>query len=484
MELVQRYDVARFDSRPTLTSQGFLRAPASLTRVGVLNYRRADGTVRRELRRPEQVFDPKSLATLAGAPLTNLHVAMVNPENVTQVRKGHVGDDIRQDGEFVHGTVTVEDAEMIRQVQTGRRGELSPGYKCGIDWTPGEYNGERYDCEQLGIVYNHVACGPTGFGRSGDDVRMRLDSKGGGRARTGCDGSRFDGSALGSFLRDRLSMESLTMEDAASRARLDEFMLESILDGFVQPTDDQLLRLGELVGVDPAMLRELIPTFDREGKQIERRDGTSPSINDEVKIMKLEIRIDGVAYPTEVPDALAPNFQAAIGKLQTTLKETGDKQAELQTRCDAAEGKVEQLEKDLKDAQDPKLVEEKVQAMAVLRTDSAKHLGDDFDYAGKTEREIKCAVITAHNKEARFDGKSDGYVDGMYEVVVAKDAPESDEDSTGGTTGARGVMPTTQRQDAKDGKEKAGTRDKPDAAGARQRMLDRNRDAYKGTQSN
>ena len=37
-----------------------------LTRVGIFEYRRPDGSIRRELRLPEEVFAPESLASYKG----------------------------------------------------------------------------------------------------------------------------------------------------------------------------------------------------------------------------------------------------------------------------------------------------------------------------------------------------------------------------------------------------------------------------------
>ena len=54
------------------TAEGFLIARAPLTSVGVFTYRNADGTPRRELRLPEEVFSEESLATLKLKPLTLL----------------------------------------------------------------------------------------------------------------------------------------------------------------------------------------------------------------------------------------------------------------------------------------------------------------------------------------------------------------------------------------------------------------------------
>jgi hypothetical protein len=173
---VTRYDVAELGSIET-TPQGFIRAPAYLTRAGVLDYRRADGTVVRELRPPSEVFAPASLATLSAAPLTDLHPSeMVSPANVRKLAIGHVSDDVRQDGQHVAANVTVQDAAAIAAVEAGQRRELSCGYTCDLDETPGTYNGQPYDAVQKRIRYNHVGIGPKNWGRAGTSVALRIDA--------------------------------------------------------------------------------------------------------------------------------------------------------------------------------------------------------------------------------------------------------------------------------------------------------------------
>src|SRR5262252_7976168 len=104
--LVARFDVAAL-GKPERTSQGFLRVPAYVTRCGVLEYKRPDGTVVRELRPRDEVFKADSLATLSAAPVTDLHpTVMISPANVRELSVGHVGDHVKADGELVAAHVT------------------------------------------------------------------------------------------------------------------------------------------------------------------------------------------------------------------------------------------------------------------------------------------------------------------------------------------------------------------------------------------
>lgn len=150
--------------------------PAALTRVGVLRYRDGQGREWGELRLPEEVFAKDSLASLQGAPVVDLHPAEeVRADNWRALSVGHVHDDVRPEGDLVLATVTVQDAAEVQLVEQGQRREVSCGYTCELDHTPGVYRGERYDAVQRSIRYNHVGLGPEGWGRAGPEVSLRLD---------------------------------------------------------------------------------------------------------------------------------------------------------------------------------------------------------------------------------------------------------------------------------------------------------------------
>ncbi len=158
------------------TPQGGVRVPAFVTRIGVLSYKRADGSIVRELRHPDEVFHPDSLVTLEDAPVTNLHPpTLVTPNTYKNVSVGHVrGKAERKDG-YVASRLVVQDADTVTGINSGALKEISCGYTCKIDATPGTFEGKAYDQIQRKIRYNHVALGPANWGRAGNDVSLRLD---------------------------------------------------------------------------------------------------------------------------------------------------------------------------------------------------------------------------------------------------------------------------------------------------------------------
>lgn len=173
---VQKSEVSR-------TPSGGLLIPARLTRVGVFAYKTENGTVVREYRPAEEVFSPGSLVGLGGAVVTVDHPGdMVSPETWDAVAVGHVAEgSVKPDAtnKFVEARVALESAECIRKVDSGELVEISCGYSCDLDNTPGVTDtGEPYDRIQRNIRYNHVALGPVGWGRAGSEVCLRLDSFG------------------------------------------------------------------------------------------------------------------------------------------------------------------------------------------------------------------------------------------------------------------------------------------------------------------
>lgn len=169
---VRRFDIGSLKS-PERMPNGWLRADAYLTRVGVFSYLNADGTERRELRLPEEVFKGDSMKSFGLVPVTNDHPpALLTAENTKQYQVGAVGEGVRRDGEYVRASLLITDAATIAAMEAGKQ-QLSNGYTCELDMTPGEWNGQRYDAIQRGIRGNHVAI--VDVGRAGPGAHVRMD---------------------------------------------------------------------------------------------------------------------------------------------------------------------------------------------------------------------------------------------------------------------------------------------------------------------
>lgn len=150
-------------------------APALITRTGVFTYRRADGSVIKEYRPPDEVFAPEALASFQLAVITDEHPEeWVTAKNARELMRGFVGETVKKDGDHVAVTVKITDADLVAKVEKNDARELSCGYVCDLEETPGEFNGERYDVIQRNIRGNHVAV--VAKGRAGPSASIRLDA--------------------------------------------------------------------------------------------------------------------------------------------------------------------------------------------------------------------------------------------------------------------------------------------------------------------
>jgi hypothetical protein len=160
-----------------IRQDGMLRVQANLTRTGIFKYQNPDGSTRREYRPESEVFHADSLASFAGRPLTIGHrLDAVDSTTWREVSVGDVRDDAHRDGTYVRATVQVNDANTIRRVDSKELVEVSCGYRCDLDNTPGTFQGQPYDAVQRNIRLNHVALLPPDHGRAGPDVKLLLDS--------------------------------------------------------------------------------------------------------------------------------------------------------------------------------------------------------------------------------------------------------------------------------------------------------------------
>jgi hypothetical protein len=172
--------VCRFDAGEFLTidktPEGYIKGTARVTRTGIFIYRKADGTIERQLRHPDEVFAKESLDSLKQIPITNLHPAtgkLVTAVDAKALSIGMTGENVIPDGRFIAVPINITALDGVQSVDGGRK-EFSLGYTCQVDETPGVYDGEEYDSVQRNIRYNHLAL--VDKGRAGSDVRLNLDA--------------------------------------------------------------------------------------------------------------------------------------------------------------------------------------------------------------------------------------------------------------------------------------------------------------------
>lgn len=176
MPRVERFDFGARLRADKMTEQGGAKVGARLSRIGVQEYHDGTGKVIREYRPPEQVFDEKSLATFITSTVTDGHPEEVTPQNWKALAVGFVLNPHR-DGRYVAADLVIQDAATLKKIDAGDLVEISCGYSTDLVMQSGTSpDGERYDAVQTALRINHVALGPSSWGRAGPAVKLQLDS--------------------------------------------------------------------------------------------------------------------------------------------------------------------------------------------------------------------------------------------------------------------------------------------------------------------
>ncbi len=162
-------DRLTLDKTARICADGSLVADVKAARTGIQEYTGRevdpdnsfglrDQAVVRVYRPEAEVMSHDSLASFAAAPVTIDHPnEMVDSTNWRELGVGEINGDIVRDGEFVRVPLIVRDAKAVEKVNTTHK-QLSMGYSCVIDATPGETPaGAAYDAVQRSIKINHIA---------------------------------------------------------------------------------------------------------------------------------------------------------------------------------------------------------------------------------------------------------------------------------------------------------------------------------------
>lgn len=122
----------------------------------------------------EELADPECIESFKLLPFINEHTMLGSEdEGMTPPERkgveGMIGEDVYYDAPYLRGTLRIV-SESLKNALAGGKVELSPGYRCVYEMTPGVFNGERYDAIQRKIRGNHLAL--VDEGRTGPDVAV------------------------------------------------------------------------------------------------------------------------------------------------------------------------------------------------------------------------------------------------------------------------------------------------------------------------
>lgn len=143
--------------------------------------------------------------------------------------------------------------------------------------------------------------------------------------------------------------------------------------------------------------------------------------NEGGKTKMAKVKIKDTEY--EVDDAVKAHITSLEKKSTDKEKEQkGDSVDSLVGRIDALEAKLEVKQAELDEAKKNAFSEDemnsKVEARITLVNAAKPLLGDSFDFTGKSDREIKEAVISTTKQEFKGDGKSDDYINAFFDATV------------------------------------------------------------------
>jgi len=275
-------------ARPVKRADGTLLMHGTLAKPGILLYADGHGSMRRELVTEECLRDRDWLRSVARAPATLEHpvrdgaLVDVTPENFQVYGVGDADGDIMVDeDDFVRIKLAVRRKDAIDSVTTGDKVELSPGYDCAYDPTPGRHpvHGE-YDGQQLARRCNHIAI--TSAARGGHDIGLRADS--GVMVMTRRDSTPTGGTQI---MNEKLLKALLALgvprADAEKAARADS------LEGFVDQLTESTKRDGATVR---EMYDELAEDFRKAAKDRDRLQGQCDQMGTELAKLKEETAAD------------------------------------------------------------------------------------------------------------------------------------------------------------------------------------------------
>lgn len=174
--------IAMDDSARRVDGNGWPEVKGNpLSRVGVFPYlgRNIPGApdpdrVYKVYRPADELSDPDFLESLKLIPWVDDH-EYLGPEEIGATpaeRKGvqgTTGQELYFDGKFVRGNIKVFSEAMKDAIESGKK-ELSLGYECAYDWTPGVFEGQPYDAIQRKLRGNHLAL--VREGRMGPEVAV------------------------------------------------------------------------------------------------------------------------------------------------------------------------------------------------------------------------------------------------------------------------------------------------------------------------
>lgn len=124
----------------------------------------------------EELSKPETLDSFKLIPITDEHAMLGKREGMIPAERKGIHGVTGENPEFVNDIITCDikifSEQLKNEIENGKK-DLSVGYFCSYDLTPGEYNGQPYDAIQRDVKVNHIAL--VDEGRMGKEIRV-MDS--------------------------------------------------------------------------------------------------------------------------------------------------------------------------------------------------------------------------------------------------------------------------------------------------------------------
>lgn len=445
--------VLRLDSIPLdetyWTKEGYLIDHPVVTSTGIFEYQNPDGTTRRELRLPEEVFDPASLASYKGKPVILTHEAgVVDKRNVDQEHIGTILSEGYQDGENVRAEIIIHDTDIMKK--SGLR-ELSLGYALDLDRTPGVWKGQPYDAIQRNIRINHLAL--VDKARAGEKARLNIDGfvrklKGGKKNMANTnrnDGTPMTPEDLAATIKAYKDRQAARTPGADGDDPVPATGTAPAADAgsAVSPAAPAAVGGEKNDGDDPVqMVKDRRDRRDSDGDPDDMDKAMGVIAQQDEDICTLLDVIEGMKAKQDFDSAAGEGAPKADGE-DTTAKDGDD-------NCTDGDDKGSAINADAADAIFRTRIE-------LVRLGDKLHL-DGIETMGVLDAQK--AIIKAANPTMRLDGKSPAYIKAAFDL--AKDTMNARKD----TNYQRAQMMNGTRRADGAGSKPAG------AKAARQRMID------------
>lgn len=454
-----------------------LTADVKIMKSQVMPYRK-DGKVQYELVPPEELTADEFLNSIKSKPITDTHPASeVNFDNIGEHAKGSIhnsdpevkGDDVVE----IWTKETIYDEDLIDDIRSGQKVQVSVGRKALVEYDSGKFNGVKYDAVQRDMEFNHLA--HVAQGRAGSDVEVKLDGgimvedeypQGFRELIDDAKMPKYEGTetsppwsevdlSLQAFIQGYLEHNPDAegpgdeaweqWDDLTNAAR--EWIRNKHIDQagswsgensigwpVVNPATNNLNKNGVNAAasrtgqLDNEQIKVIVEKLQKEfeaedkGFDIAKEENVILVDNTGDYVMKLtigdkELELD---VEDESQKEAIEEFQDEIDERLHEIKEKDDKIEDLQDSEDEVEGIPKDEVDELLQEKEDEITKSLNTKMNVM--DKVRKVDDEYekDYTKSVNELRKDFINKVKDEEVEFEGKADGYVEALYDILVER----------------------------------------------------------------